>query len=421
MNNLNWSRKTRTLLYLLLIGGILLFLPGRHGFRFHPRALIFVFFPAFTIAFSWIYVQLVSRGFRVIRREMPETSLEKEFVEVQLEVGYESALPFANAYLLDNFPAVDVFTSPEISLDHDDFARSGIAKITYRHQLNRGYGDFKIGPVEIRVEDPFGFFEKKLIFQVNSKLRVWLNPPPPDDLDLIKENALTPMGDTRSTLSGHGMDFFGIKEYVQGDDIRAMSWLKTAQTGKPIIKQFERDSRPDVLVVVHTDKTQLRGFGFGNTMKRLLRIVAAIMVETQKRGLQSALGINMDGLPQYLKIGRSIPIYGLMTDLLGGLEPAEEDGLRYMLDLAINKAGPGTIVMIMSQTVHLDLESLLHSMMTLQSRGAKVSLWAIDDSDMIRFSDDQKNVMTKEDFKQRLEEMDLKFVLLPAKKELDLL
>jgi hypothetical protein len=29
--------------------------------------------------------------------------------------------------------------------------------------------------------------------------------------------------------------------------------------------------------------------------------------------------------------------------------------------------------------------------------------------------------MTKEDFKQRLEEMDLKFVLLPAKKELDLL
>jgi len=59
-------------------------------------------------------------------------------------------------------------------------------------------------------------------------------------------------------------------------------------------------------------------------------------------------------------------------------------------------------------------------LLTLQARGAKVSLWAIDDTDQTRFSEDSGLNVSKEDFKQRLHEMNLDFVLLPSKSEIAL-
>ncbi|HAE37901.1 MAG TPA: hypothetical protein DCG57_04580, partial [Candidatus Riflebacteria bacterium] len=236
----NPSTRLRNLLILTAGIGFVAFMPNRHGLDFNPRALILVIFPALVILLAKVYVKATARSFSLVSREMPAICLENEIIEVKLLIHYNSPLPFAYAYLQDHFPAVDVLSSPEIQLQHQDFARTGSAVILYRHRLNRGYGAFNIGPLEIRISDPFNFFEEKRIFQLKTPLKVWLNPPAPDDLDLVKANALTPMGDSRSTMAGHGMDFYGIKEYVQGDDIRAMSWLKTAQVGVPVIKQFER-------------------------------------------------------------------------------------------------------------------------------------------------------------------------------------
>ncbi|GAB4266437.1 MAG: hypothetical protein Kow0029_00100 [Candidatus Rifleibacteriota bacterium] len=414
---LDSNNRLKALLLLMMFMGIVLFMPNRMDQNFHPRALILVIFPAFVILFCWLYIRLVANGFSVISRHLPDTCLEQEMIEVELLVRYRCPIPFSNATLREDFPAADILESPEIILNYKDFRKTGQAKVSYKNLLNRGYGHFTIGPTEIKIRDPIGFFERKLNFPLKSKIDIWFNPPAPDDLDLVKENALTPMGDSRSTLNGHGMDFYGIKEYVPGDDIRAMSWLKTAQTGKPIIKQFERDTKPDVFVAIHTDKSQLRGFGFGNTMKRLMRISAAIISETQKKGLPTAIGLCIEEDAHYLKLNSAVPVYGFLTDLLADLKPAEEGGLQQLINLAMRKAGPGSIVIFLSQTVHLDMDILLGALINLKARGAKVELWAIDDSNLVRFSEDQRNILSKDEFKQRMEEMDLKLVLIPSRRD----
>ena len=414
----SYGARVRSLLVFMMVMGVAAFLPGRYSSGFNMRALILVIFPVMVIFLAWLYVKITARSFSVISREMPLICLENEFIKVDLLLHYNNPLPFPRAYLQDNFPAVDVLTSPEIQLVHEDFVRNGSAIVSYRHRLNRGYGNFSIGPVEITVRDPFNLFEEKRVFQLKTPLKVWLNPPAPDDLDLVKANALTPMGDSRSSLVGHGMDFYGIKEYVHGDDIRAMSWLKTAQTGRPVIKQFERDTRPDILVAVHTDRKQLRGFGYGNTMKRLLRIAAAIMGEARQRGLPAAMGLCINDLAHHIRLASSVPVYGFMTELLADLQPAEEGGLQQLINLSLSKAGPGTIVIFLSQTIHLPIDELLNGLLTLQARGAKVSFWAIDDTDQVRFSDETGLNVSKAEFKQRLHEMNLDFVFLPSRNEI---
>lgn len=408
------DNRVRNLLLLMMVLGIFVIFHQSEGRYFHPRGLIMIIFPALVILLSWLYVKAAASSIKVISRDMPGVCLENELVEIELLVHYSQDLPFPQVTLVDDFPAVDVLSGPEIMLSADDFI-GGSALINYKLLLNRGYGDFVIGPTTLTIRDPFNLFEEKRVFAVKTPLKVWLNPPAPEDLDLVKANALTPMGDSRSSLAGYGMDFYGIKEYVQGDDIRAMSWLKTAQLGQPVIKQFERDTRPDVLVLVHTDRQQIRGFGFGNTMKRLLRIAAAIIGETCERGLPASLGLCLDGSAHHLKLNRSSAVYGFMTELLAGLQPAEPGGLQQLLSLAMNRAGPGTILILLSQTLSLPLDDLLNGLLALRARGAKVALWAIDDADQVRFSEEIGLGVSKQEFVERLSEMDLDLVLLPSR------
>ncbi len=406
----------RNVIILCAISGIILFLPVIQE-KFEPFALILVIFPVAVIFLSWLQVKITIENITVDDREIPEVALEGEDISVALIVRYRGQMPFCNTYVQDSFPAVDILESPQIPLLFYELSRTGSARFYYHHRLNRGYGSFAIGPAEIVARDPFNFFERRRTFPIKSNLKVWLNPPSPEDLDLVKSNALTPMGDSRSSLAGYGMDFYGIKEYVQGDDIRAMSWLKTAQAGRPVIKQFERDSRPDILVVVHTDRRQIKGFGFGNTMKRLLRIAAAIIGETCQQGLPAAMALSIDNDAHHIRFSTSMPVYGFMTELLGNLEPAEEDSLHQLINLALNKTGPGTIVFFLSQTINLPLESLLNGLLTMSARGAKVCFRAIDDSDQVRFSEDTGMGVGKDEFVRRLQELDLDFALLPSRSE----
>ena len=408
------GRLEKNLLLTCMAIGFILFFPNRHSPHFHPYALYLVAFPALMIFFSWNYLRLTAPHFKLVSRSMPQTCLENEVIEIKLQLSYSSVLPFAEADLVEDFPAVDIMTGPEIILNSEDFEKDESATYVYKVRVNRGFGTFKIGPTRIKIRDPFGFFKRIITFEQHNELKVWLNPPPPEDLDLIKENALTPMGDSRSTQSGQGMDFYGIKEYVIGDDVKAMSWLKTAQTGKPVIKQFERDTHPEVLIALHTDKTQLKGFGFGNTMKRILPVSAAIMAEARKQGLSASMILDFNDNPIIIKPSVATPVYGLMTDLFHELKPAQPEALEGLCNMILQKANPGTIVIFLSQTINLDLDTVLNTLISLKARGTKASLWALDDSKQIRFSQQQNDNISKEELKNRLSEIGLNLQFLSA-------
>jgi hypothetical protein len=60
---------------------------------------------------------------------------------------------------------------------------------------------------------------------------------------------------------------------------------------------------------------------------------------------------------------------------------------------------------------------LLNTLLSLKARGAKVALWAIDDSKMAKFSEKQENIIDKESFNKRLEEMGIDFLLFSSKRK----
>ncbi len=59
-------------------------------------------------------------------------------------------------------------------------------------------------------------------------------------------------GAFRSLYRGQGLDFNGVREYLRGDDVRAIDWNVTARMGKPFVKVFEEERELDVFLVVDT-------------------------------------------------------------------------------------------------------------------------------------------------------------------------
>lgn len=71
-------------------------------------------------------------------------------------------------------------------------------------------------------------------------------------VQLRTRKAVTDMvaGGFRSVFRGAGMEFEEVREYVPGDDVRAIDWNVTARTGHPYIKKFVEE-REQTIVLAH--------------------------------------------------------------------------------------------------------------------------------------------------------------------------
>jgi len=72
-------------------------------------------------------------------------------------------------------------------------------------------------------------------------------------------------GEYHSVFKGQGMEFSEVREYVPGDDVRAIDWNVTARMGHPFIKKFQEERELTVLLLV--DQSASGQFGTRNRLK----------------------------------------------------------------------------------------------------------------------------------------------------------
>lgn len=142
-------------------------------------------------------------------------------------------------------------------------------------------------------------------------------------------------GSYRSRQIGEGIEFSDIREYVPGDDVRAIDWNVTARTGHPHVRMYQADREAKVFILA--DRSASMGFGTaGKTKEQLLReVVAAVAVMVLRRG--NPIGgmlfaeNRLAGLP--FSSGRRAALR--LLQLLDDAAPREGVGSR--LDLALEE------------------------------------------------------------------------------------
>lgn len=66
-------------------------------------------------------------------------------------------------------------------------------------------------------------------------------------------------GEYHTAFKGQGMTFSEFREYVPGDDVRAIAWSLTARTGKTYIKQFDEERENTLMLIVDVSGSTVFG------------------------------------------------------------------------------------------------------------------------------------------------------------------
>ena len=83
-------------------------------------------------------------------------------------------------------------------------------------------------------------------------------------------------GEYHSVFKGQGMEFDEVREYVPGDDVRAIDWNVTARMGHPYIKKFVEERELTVMIALDVSASNL--FGTRDRLKRdLMAELAAVL------------------------------------------------------------------------------------------------------------------------------------------------
>jgi len=107
-------------------------------------------------------------------------------------------------------------------------------------------------------------------------------------------------GEYKSIFKGRGMEFAEVREYLPGDEIRAIDWNVTARMRKPFIKKFIEERELTIMFLLDVSASSC--FGTVNTLKRDLaaEVCAVLAASATKNNDKVGLIIFTDRIESFV-------------------------------------------------------------------------------------------------------------------------
>ncbi|GGK98135.1 membrane protein [Sphaerisporangium melleum] len=226
----------------------------------------------------------------VVARTRYRLSCARRLDPARVEVGADSTvtirlenvtrLPTGLLLVEDTVPYA-VGTRPRFVLDRVE--SRGIREIDYKVRSDLR-GRFPIGPLSVRIADPFGLVELTRDFTAGDTLMVLPQVVPLPHVRLSGE--LTGGGDSRSTsVAAAGDDDVGPREYRQGDDLRRVHWRSTARYGELMVRREEQQWQSRGALLLDTRRHAHRGEGPRSSFEVAVSAAASIGMQLARDGL----------------------------------------------------------------------------------------------------------------------------------------
>jgi len=118
-----------------------------------------------------------------------------------------------------------------------------MSEILYRR------GVYPLPPLRISSAFPFGLIETSCYLRDNVEIVVY---PHVKSVDASRIRNLKGIGRMTRVEHGDGDEFFSLREYVPGDDLRRIAWKASARRGNLLVKEQQVDCSRFITIVVDT-------------------------------------------------------------------------------------------------------------------------------------------------------------------------
>ncbi|MGH3356576.1 MAG: DUF58 domain-containing protein [Nocardioidaceae bacterium] len=144
-------------------------------------------------------------------------------------------------------------------------------------------GRFTIGPLTVRVCDPFGLIEIHRAFSARNSLTVTPQVQPLPEGQLHGEWSGT--GDNRPrAFAAAGTEDVLIREYRHGDDLRRVHWRSSAKVGELMVRREEQPWQTRATLLIDTRASAHQGSGPASSFEWLVTATASVGVHLSKLG-----------------------------------------------------------------------------------------------------------------------------------------
>ncbi|MBS3789954.1 MAG: DUF58 domain-containing protein [Candidatus Thermoplasmatota archaeon] len=137
-------------------------------------------------------------------------------------------------------------------------------------------GNFELGPVSLRYRDALNLFSNEMEIEEEMELRVLPRTEDMQKIDLDPSYTKHWLGEVKSKSIGVGSEFFAIREYQPGDELRDINWKATAKYFDPLTNEYEGERSGDVILIVDGYEEGIVGTMENNTMRASIDVAASL-------------------------------------------------------------------------------------------------------------------------------------------------
>lgn len=294
-----------------------------------------------------------------------------------------SRLPTGTLLLEDKLPYA-LGSRPRVVLERLGAHQASSVAYTVRADVR---GKYPIGPLVIRLTDPFGLCELTRSFPSVDRLTVIPHVVTLPTVRLAGEYAGT--GDSRArSVAVHGEDDAATREYRRGDDLRRVHWRSTARTGELMVRREEQPWESRATVVLDTRVYAHRGEGPTASFEWAVSATASIAMHLRAAGYKLRLvtgsGIDIDAA--------EIAGEGAILDTLADVKLAQNGDVSILVEQVRRRSDGGLVIGIFGSLSVAEAELLAG----LRGNGATCIGFAIDSSTWVSMSAGERQEADRE-------------------------
>lgn len=229
--------------------------------------------------------------------------------------------------------------------------RGKVARAAYRLPTERR-GILTVGPLEVSLSDPFGLTTVSMRASGVSELTVY---PHVDDVRPVPQTTGNdPMAGAEhpNALGRNGEDFYALRQYVIGDDLRRVHWPSTARHDELMVRQDELpwQGRATVLVDVRAATNSVESL-------ELVISAAASIVTAGARRQDLVRLVATDGADSGFAAGHAH--VESILEHLASVQACNDANHRRVIDRLARSSGGGALVVVVALTPPAELDQLV--------------------------------------------------------------
>ncbi|WBB80012.1 DUF58 domain-containing protein [Micromonospora sp. WMMD882] len=286
---------------------------------------------------------------------------------VVLRLQNMSRLPTGTLLLEDRLPYA-LGSRPRVVLERLGGYQASSVAYTVRADVR---GRYEVGPLGVRMTDPFGLCELSRAFPSTDRLTVIPQVTALPSIRLPGEYAGS--GDSRArSVAVHGEDDAATREYRMGDDLRRVHWKSTARTGELMVRREEQPWESRATVVLDTRAYGHRGDGPTASFEWAVSATASIATHLRQAGYKLRLvtgsGADVDAT--------EVAGDGVLLDHLAEVRLDQRGELASLVERVRQRSDGGLIIAVLGALGTAEAELLA----ALRANGATCVAFLLDSS-----------------------------------------